>query len=108
MGFEIILEKFFEFGLIENNDCAVDNGNLVIFGHTNSNFSREGLKTLAIQFPATAALKSGTGGNTLGDIKSFVAGFATWIGKLGDDALDFLKTIIVIAKGIDIFIFVFD
>ena len=48
LGFVVVLEKVFKFLLVENYDGVVDNSDLIIIGHFQSDFGGEWLKALAV------------------------------------------------------------
>ena len=51
LRFVIVLEEVFKFLLVENDDVAVDDSDLIIVRHFEGNFGREWLKSLPIEFP---------------------------------------------------------
>ena len=108
MTFVIILEEVFEFGLVENDDVTVDDGDLVIVGYFESDFGGEGLKALAIKLPGAPTFEGGRGGNGFGDIEYLGAALTAGIGEAGDDTFDFLELVDVVTHGVDVTIFVFD
>ena len=109
LRFIIVLEEIFEFGLIENNDSFVDNGNLVVFGHFEGDFGREGLEAFAIDFPGAGAFQRGGSRDGFGNIECLGAAvFAVWIGEASDDAFNFFEVIFVFGEVVDILVLVFD
>ncbi len=108
MGFIIVLEEIFELGLVKDDDCVVDDGDLVVVGHFEGDFSRKRFETVAIEFPRSTAFEGGRRRNGFGNVESL--GFAVFarIGEFGDDAFDFLEFVDMVAHGINVAIFVLD
>lgn len=48
LGFVIVLEEILELGLVEDDDPAVDDGDLVVVGHFHGDFGGEGFETFAV------------------------------------------------------------
>ncbi len=48
LGFVVVLEEIFELRLVEDDDGAVDDGDLVVVGHFEGDFGGEGLETFAV------------------------------------------------------------
>ena len=101
-----VLEEVFKLGLVENDDGAVNDGNLVVFGHLEGDFGGEGLEAVAVQLPGRATFEGGRGGDGLGDVESFGAAFAAGVGEAGDDAFGFLEFVKVVAHRLNVAVFV--
>lgn len=108
LGFVVILEEVFEFGLVEDDDCAVDNGDLVVVGHFEGDFSREGFEAVAAEFPRGAAFEGGAGGNTFRDVEDFGLTTVAGVSEFGEDAFNFFELVDVVVPGVDVAIFVLD
>lgn len=108
LGFIIVLEEVFEFGLVENHDGAVDDGDLVVVGHFHGDFGGKWFETFAVEFPAGAAFEGGAGGDGLRDVEDFGFAVVTGVGELSEDALHFFELVDVIGVGVDVTIFVLD
>ena len=108
LGLVVVLEEVFKLGLVEDDDGAVNDGDLVVLGHFEGDFGGEGLEAVAVQLPRGAAFESGGSGDSLGDVEGFGAAFAAWVGEAGDDAFGFLELVEVVAHRFDVAIFVLD
>ena len=103
----VVLEELFKLGLVENHDIAVNDGRFVALWHLNSDISREWLKAFTVQFPAKLAFKCRAGGETLGNIESFLT-FVARICKARNNAFDTLEFILIVGEIGDILVLVFD
>ena len=108
LGLVVVLEEVFKLGLVENDDGAVNDGNLVVFGHLEGDFGGEGFKAIAVQFPGRAAFEGGRGGDGFGNVESLGAAFAAGVGEAGDDAFGLLKFVKVVAHRFNVAVFVFN
>ena len=106
LGLVVVLEEVFKLGLVEDDDGAVNDGNLVVFGHLEGDFGGEGLEAVAVQFPGRATLEGGRGRDGLGDVESFGATFAAGVSEAGDDAFGFLELIKMVAHRFNVAVFV--
>ena len=103
------MEQRLELGLIKNHHIVVNDCDLIIVRHPDSQLGGKRLKTLAVQLPTRAGFKRGTSGETLCDVKAFHAAvFGIRIGELGNNPLNFLKLILIIGEKVYILIFMFD
>lgn len=102
------MEEIFELGLVENDDGAVDDGNLVVVWHFHGNFSGEGFETFAVEFPAGAAFEGGAGGDGFCDVENLGFAVVAGVGEFGEDTFHLFEFVDVIGVRINIAVFVFD
>lgn len=55
LGLVVVLEEVFEFALVEDDDGAVDDGDLVVVGHFEGDFGGEGFEAFTVELPGCAA-----------------------------------------------------